>query len=137
VVYFSTSQSAYIVLVCLNPYCRWRFSYHEKCWGSINRLNPTAFVRLRQARIWIFICTFQVRLEVGDCWLFCWYWWNYWSSMFKLFFSYTTHNFLQFISIKSHIFHNCLFLDSVISIYCAWSVDFINPIKVVKNTNVE
>ena len=136
-VYFSRSQSVHILPVCLNPYCRWRFSYHKKCWGSINRLNPTAFVPLRQARTWIFICIFHCPFGGGGLLIVLLILVDYWSSIFNFFFSYTTRNFLQFISIKSHIFHNCLFLDSVISNDCAWSVDFINPIKVVKNTNVE
>jgi len=54
----------------------------------INWFNPTTFLPLSQARTWISSITcgglfYDQWAEVkGDC-SFCWYWRNYWPSLFK------------------------------------------------------
>ena len=53
-----------------------------------NWFNPATFLCLSQAKTWIcntlyhgpFCAQFDMR---GNC-LLCWYWWNYWPSLFKL-----------------------------------------------------
>ena len=85
--------------------------------------NPATFLWLFQANTWISIeiCrglfTFYVQwVEVrGDCSL-CWYWWNYWPSLFKLslfcwyWWNYwpSRLNFLCFVDIGGIIDHHCL-----------------------------
>jgi len=79
-------------IVCIYLYCCWKFNYQEGRVGiPLTSLTPQLFVCLSQTRTWIsnVICSdlFYVQWveERCDC-SFSWYWWNYWPSLFKLFF---------------------------------------------------
>ena len=59
-----------------------------KSWNPTMWFNPATFLPLSQARTWISSITcgglfYDQWAEVkGDC-SFCWYWRNYWPSLFK------------------------------------------------------
>ena len=69
-------------------------------WYPINQFNPATFLCLLEAKTWIsnviccglcYVQWFEVR---GHC-LFCWYWWNCWSSLSKCSFYYYSQTFFS------------------------------------------
>ena len=60
-------------------------------WGSINRFNPATFLFLFPSQdlsywchmSWSFLCSVSSVKMRGDC-SFCWYWQNWWPSLFNL-----------------------------------------------------
>ena len=72
-------------------YCRWRFSYQEGRVGiPLTGLTPPHLCYSPKTGpgfptldVVIFVYVFSEFIW-NERWSFCWYWWNCWSSLFKL-----------------------------------------------------
>ena len=100
----------HVFIICLNMYCLWRSSYQEgKSWYSINWLNPATFFVPVPSQDFDFQhhMSWSIYLLFSSCsvssvkmrgnFSLCWYWWNWWPSLFKLSF----HNLCNSTACKS------------------------------------
>ena len=73
-------------------------------WDPINWFNSATLLCLSKARTWIsnticccLFCVQWIQIRGDDC-VFCWYWWSWWPSPFKL--SFHNSNNVVFINFK-------------------------------------
>jgi hypothetical protein len=106
-------------IVCLYMYCHWRSSYQEGRDGMpLTSLTPSHFCTcpkptagFQTSYVVVFLCSVTSVKMRGDS-SFCWYmyWWNWWPSLFKLYFH--NHNHCQLDNIKQFL------LDTDFKLHC-------------------
>jgi hypothetical protein len=97
--------------------------YWWNCWPSLLKLSFVLLILVELLAITVkaFFCFVDIGGIVGhqclNFLLFCWYWWNYWPSMYKLSFvllilvellAMTVKAFFCFVDIGGIVGHHCL-----------------------------
>ena len=87
-----------IMFSCLNHANFCENSYLEKkCW----------MLRFFFGRVYVIISVYVQWYEVRGNSSFCWSWWNYWPSLFELYFHNAFENIYCFIDIGGIVDHHC------------------------------